>query len=235
MRKIILLLFWTFQLSMTFAQELTVTYEATYNTASHELFADAGLPEEMRSNLATAYKNVVTVYQLVVNGEESEFRVIPSDTKQEIVFMGRTIDVNAAMQLQSQNYTYKNHEEGIILDKTQSFGKDFIVLDSIKTKRFILQENEKKDILGFECTKAISDDGKIIAWYTQNIQIKDEPIASGLDGLILQFDNGQQTYTATKILDVVKKKIIRPSGEKFVTKEEFSEMVKKRIEMMKRN
>lgn len=236
MKKVIFTLSMISWMSIVSAQELTVTYQATYNTASPQLFADAGLPEEMRRNLATAYKNVVMTYQLIFKGGESEFRLVPSEGKQEITFMGQTIDVNAAALAQAQNYTYKNHIDGIILDKTQAFGKNFIVIDSIQTTPFSVVEGEKTEILGFECLKAVSYNGKTIAWYSPHIPIKNEPISSGLDGLILQFDNGQQIFTAVEILDTINKEIVRPAEEESaITKKEFTELVNKRIEMLKRN
>lgn len=236
MKKVMLALSMTLQVSMIPAQELTVTYQAVYNTSSPQLFADAGLAEEMRSSLAAAYKDVVMTYRLVLKGNESEFRLVPGEGKQEITFMGQTIDVNAAALAQAGNYTYKNHAEGIVLEKTQVFGKNFIVVDSIRSSAgFSVMEGEKKEILGFECLKAVSSDGKSTAWYTPYIPVRDEPIACGLDGLVLQFDNGQQIYTATGILDTADKEIVRPAGEKAISREEFMESVNKRIEMMKRN
>ena len=234
MRKAIVALFMTLQALTASAQELTVTYQATYNTASPQLFADAGLPEAMRSSLA-AYKDVVMTFRLVIKGDESEYRAVPCKEKQEIVFMGKTIDINAAVQAQAGNYTYKNHAEGITLDKTQLFGKDFIIADSLNGAPFIPVDGEKKEILGFECLKAISPDGKTIVWYTPHIPVKDEPIATGLNGLALQFDNGQQIFTAMQVTDSASTPIVRPSGEKVVTRNEFTEYTKKRVEMMKRN
>ncbi len=234
MKKTILTLAMALPMSLLSAQELTVTYQAVYNTASPELFAEAGLPEEMRSSLAAAYKDVVMTYRLTLKGDESEFRVVPGEGKQEITFMGQTIDVNAAAEAQAQNYTYKNHAEGIVLDKTQFFEKNFIVLDSIGTIQFTPMEGESQDILGFECLKALSPDGKTTAWYTPHIPVKDEPIACGLEGLVLQFDNGQMIYTATEVLDTANKEIVRPEGEKTLSREEFMETVNKRMEMMKR-
>lgn len=235
MKKTIVALVMMLQALTTSAQEMAVTYQARYNTASPTLFADAGLPENMRSSLAAAYKDVVMTFQLVTKDDESEFRTVPSKEKQEITFMGRSIDINAAMQAQAENYTYKNHTEGIVLEKTQVFGKDFIVSDSLNTAAFSPVSGEKKEIMGFECQKAVSPDGKTTVWYTPHIPVKDEPIVTGLDGLVLQFDNGQQIFTAVNIADSVSHPIVRPTGEKIITRSEFADYVKKRVEMMKRN
>lgn len=235
MKKAILALVMTLLALTASSQELTVTYQARYNTASPQLFADAGLPEDMRSSLVAAYKDVVMTFRLVVKGDESEYRAVPSKEKQEISFMGRTIDVNAAIQAQAENYTYKNHTEGIVLDKTQVFGKNFIVSGSLNCTPFTPVNGEKKEILGFECLKAVSPDGKTTVWYTPHIPIKDEPIATGLNGLALQFDNGQQIFTAVQIAESAAHTITRPTGEKAITRNEFADYVKKRVEMMKRN
>lgn len=235
MKKLALLLFMTLQMSMASAQELTVTYQAVYNISSPQLFAESGLSEELRSSLASAYKDVVMTYQLLLKGDESEFRIVPSSEKQEITFMGQTIDVSAATMAQAQNYTYKNHAEGIVLDKTQVFGKNTIVVDSIKSAKFTIVDGERQDFLGFECLKAVSSDGNTTIWYSPNIPVKDEPIANGLDGLVLQFDNGQQIFTAKEIVSSAAKGIVRPTGDNVMSREEFISSMKKRIEMMKRN
>lgn len=235
MKKVILLLMMALWMPKISAQELTVVYQAVYNTASPQLFAETGLNEDMRSGLAAAYKNVVMNYQLTLHNDESEFRLVPGEGKQEITFMGQTIDVNAVSMAQVENYTYKNHTEGIVLDKTQVLGKNFIVADSIQTTRFLVVDGEKKDILGFDCQKAVSPDGKTTVWFTSNIPVKDEPIVCGLEGLILQLDNGTQIFTAVDISDTADKKVVRPTGEKVVSRDEFTDWVNKRVEMMKRN
>lgn len=235
MKKAFLVITTLLQVCVMSAQELTVTYRMVYDTASPQIFAAAGLPEDMRASLAAAYKDVVMQYQLVVKGNESDFRVLPGEGKQEIHFMGQTIDVNATLSMQAQNYTYKNHAEGIILDKTQAFGKNFIVLDSIGKAKFSVVKGENKDILGYECVKAVSEDGKTTIWYTPQIPVQDEPIATGLDGLVLQMNTSGQIYTATKVEDTATKEIVRPSGERPISMSDFKDWVKKRTEMMKRN
>ncbi|WP_025065305.1 GLPGLI family protein [Hoylesella enoeca] len=235
MKRTILFVLVVLATVMAQAQELTVTYRAVYNTQSPDLFADAGLDEEMRSSLASAYKNVFMDYQLTYKDGESDFRILPLKEKQEITFMGRTVDISESVKQQARNYTYKNHAAGIILDQVSVFGKDFLVSDSIRSAHFTIHPEATKTILGFECVKAVSADGKTTVWITHHIPLRDEPIACGLEGLILAFDNGQQTYTATAIEDKAARAIVRPQGDKPMTRKAFEEMVKKRVEMMKRN
>jgi GLPGLI family protein len=219
---------------MSVAQELTVTYRVTFNTHSPDLFAENGLTEEMRSSLANAYRDVVLTYQLTYVNGESEFRLTPSAEKQEITFMGQTMDLNAAMKQQAENVTYKNHIKGILMDKTSVFGKDFLVTDSLHGHKFVVKEGETKTIMGFECQKAVSEDGKQTAWFTPHIPIANEPVDSGLSGLILEYDSGQQIYTATNIAETKGQTVSVPTGGKEMTRASFDKMVKQRVDAMKR-
>jgi GLPGLI family protein len=216
------------------AQELTVTYRMTLNTQSPDLFKEANLPEEMRRSMAQAYRNVVLNYQLVYANGESELRLLPSKEKQEITLMGQTIDVDAAMAQQAKNVTYKNHTEGIKLDKQDFFGKLYLISSRLTTEPFVVKEGETKEILGFECKKAVSPDGKTTVWFTPHIPIADEPITTGLQGLVLEYDNGQQHYTATQIDDKAANVITKPTEGKEMTEDAFKKMVEERVEMLKR-
>lgn len=216
------------------AQEISVVYSARINTASEELFKETGLPEDMRRALINAYGKVVFSYGLTYVNNESTFQMLPSNKKQEISFMGQTMDLSAMTEEQSKNVTYKNHQTKQIISKTLFLGKEFLVTDTIAVEQFNIVENEVKEILGFECKKAISSDGKNIVWYTEHIPVADGPINTNLPGLILEAHLDQYIYTATSIDDNTKQSIVIPTGGKKMTNAEFQEMVQKQTEMMKR-
>lgn len=235
MKKILFAAIATLAAMSALGQELTVTYRATYNTSSPTLFAEQIPNEAMRSSLAAAYRDVVMTYRLKYRNGKSEFRIVPGEGKQEITFMGQTMDVNAAAVAQAQNYSYKDHAAGVAMDKVSVFGRDFVVCDSIAPRGFSTSAGEREEILGYECQKAVSPDGKTTIWYTPHIPIADEPVINGLKGLALRVDDGNMTFTAVEILDSVDTDIVRPEGGTAMGKREFDEMVKKRIEMMRRN
>ena len=216
------------------AQEISVVYSARINTASEELFKETGLPEDMRRALINAYGKVVFSYGLTYVNNESTFQMLPSNKKQEISFMGQTMDLSAMTEEQSKNVTYKNHQTKQIISKTLFLGKEFLVTDTIAVEQFNIVENEVKEILGFECKKAISIDGKKIIWFTEHIPVADGPINTNLPGLILEAHLDQYIYTATSIDDNTKQSIVVPTGGKKMTNAEFQEMVQKQTEMMKR-
>jgi len=216
------------------AQEISVVYSARINTASEELFKETGLPEDMRRALINAYGKVVFSYGLTYVNNESTFQMLPSNKNQKISFMGQTMDLSAMTEEQSKNVTYKNHQTKQIISKTLFLGKEFLVTDTIAVEQFNIVENEVKEILGFECKKAISSDGKNIVWYTEHIPVADGPINTNLPGLILEAHLDQYIYTATSIDDNTKQSIVVPTGGKKMTNAEFQEMVQKQTEMMKR-
>lgn len=216
------------------AQEISVVYSARINTASEELFKETGLPEDMRRALINAYGKVDFSYGLTYANNESTFQMLPSNKKQEISFMGQTMDLRAMTEEQSKNVTYKNHQTKQIISKTLFLGKELLVTDTIAVEQFNIVENEVKEILGFECKKAISSDGKNIVWYTEHIPVADGPISTNLPGLILEAHLDQYIYTATSIDDNTKQSIVVPTGGKKMTNAEFQEMVQKQTEMMKR-
>lgn len=216
------------------AQEISVVYSARINTASEELFKETGLPEDMRRALINAYSKVDFSYGLTYANNESTFQMLPSNKKQEISFMGQTMDLSAMTEEQSKNVTYKNHQTKQIISKTLFLGKEFLVTDTIAVEQYNIVENEIKEILGFECKKAISTDGKKIIWFTEHIPVADGPINTNLPGLILEAHLDQYIYTATSIDDNTKQSIVVPTGGKKMTNAEFQEMVQKQTEMMKR-
>lgn len=216
------------------AQEVSVVYSARINTESEELFKETGLPEDMRRSLINAYGKVDFSYGLNYANEESTFQMLPSEKKQEISFMGQTMDLSAMTKEQSKNVTYKNYQTKQIISKTLFLGKEFLVTDTIAIEQFKIVENEVKQILGYECKKAVSSDGKKTVWFTEHIPVSDGPISTNLPGLILEAHLDQYIYTATSVNDNIKHPIVVPTGGKKMTNAEFKEMVQKQTEMMKR-
>ena len=216
------------------AQEISVTYSARVNTASQDLFKEAGLPEEMRAALVNAYRDIEFAYALDYSGSESTFRMVPSGKKQQISFMGQAIDLSEMEEQQAANVTYKNHSTKETATKVEFLGKVFLIVDTIADGSFQTVEGETKDILGFECKKAVSDDGKQTVWITEHIPVNDGPVDTGLPGLVMEACTDEYIYTATSVDEGVKHTVEAPKGGKRVTKAEFEDMVLKQTEMMQR-
>lgn len=216
------------------AQELSVRYSVRFNTDSPTLFAQSNLPEQMRKSLVYAYRNVVFNYSLVYVDGESELRLIPSKERQEIEFMGQKIDVNASLGEQAKNMTYKNHTTGESLSQVNAFGKVYLITERINSIEFDILPDEKKEILGYECKKAVSKDKKQTVWFSEHIPIAEGPINANVPGLILEAVLEDNIFQAVEILTSVDRKVSAPTEGKRMEREAFKKMVQERVEMLRR-
>ena len=209
------------------AQELTVTYKVTFNEISQDDLAAAGQDNPMAKTFMDAMKDVVTYTRLVYKDGVSEYRSLPPEERIPVTVMGMTIDLSSQLKTQSKYYTYKNHNDGTQVEYTSLFDRNYLVTDSLGTTHFTLSESETKEILGYECTKATSEDGKTTAWFTTKLPYGDEPMLNGLDGLVLEYSNGMQTFVATEILDTAAAEVKKPEKGKEVTREKYQELAEK--------
>ena len=155
---------------------------------------------------------------------------------------------------------YKNLSENRYANKTDVFGKAFLVKDSLKTSEWTL-EKETKNIGEYTCFKATmkrtitvsssfnsngTDDDKttseteeqeqtITAWYTPQIPVKNGPSNyNGLPGLILEVSDGSETILCSKIVLNPKNgiSINEPTKGKVVTSEEYRTIMDKKMKEM---
>ncbi|MEQ8238733.1 MAG: GLPGLI family protein [Cyclobacteriaceae bacterium] len=155
--------------------------------------------------------------------------------------------------------TYKNSETKKIIEQTESFSKQFLIVDELEDRKWVLTGKTKKigEYLSQEATyqhireiKTLSmfnedqttesrmDTTMITAWFSPQIPVPHGPDDHwGLPGLILEITDGKMTYLCTKVVLNPKKKldIKAPTKGKKVSKEEF-EIINNELaeEMMKK-
>ena len=94
-------------------------------------------------------------------------------------------------------------------------------------------ETASKDIMD---EIEVPEEVEVTAWYTMQIPVNQGPGEYwGLPGLILEVNSGKTTILCSKIVmnPEEKEEIKKPSKGKEVTKEEYSDIVKKKIEEMR--
>lgn len=219
---------------MVSAQKLTVEYESKINANSPDAMKDAGLPDEMRHALIAAMANVKAVYITYVDGPQVEGRVQAAKEPQTFTFMGQTIDGNDMVKTQLQNITYFNRDTKKSVNKVDLMGKKYLLVDPLKSDTFDVKTNEKKEILGYECTKAVSKDGKNTIWFTKHIPVEAGPLYANVGGLILEAEMSDNVFVAKKITMDVDHAITEPTGGEQTTEKAFKEMVKKLVDRMRR-
>ncbi|WP_452223308.1 GLPGLI family protein [Lacinutrix chionoecetis] len=146
---------------------------------------------------------------------------------------------------------YKNLKENRYTNATEIFGKQFLIKDSLKTRKWELL-SDIKNIGDYTCRKAvfkdsyktqtIGEDGNIqtiekeretVAWYTLEIPASNGPSEFyGLPGLILEVNDGELSLMCSKIVLNPKDKIEinEPKRGKVVNQEKFEEILKKKTE-----
>jgi len=151
---------------------------------------------------------------------------------------------------------YKNIKEDRYANKTELYGKLFLVKDTLQKPDWQLG-SETKNIGDYTCFKAtyteevesltLSDEGEqvtekiernVTAWYTPQIPVNNGPQNfQGLPGLILEINDGKLTLVCSKIVMNPKERIgiKEPKKGKEVNEKKFREISdKKQKEMMER-
>ena len=203
------------------AQQLTVEYLVKANVNSPSFMAGAGLPDEVRSMYANAMKDFEMKFVLRYNDGESEFANVPMDKPQSVTIMGQTIDGKTLEEQYKGNITYKNRKKNVFVQRNNFMGKVILV----------------KEILGYECKKAVSKkDKNQIVWFTDYIPVVDGPfIGVGITGLVLEASDNSNIYEATNITDTVSGTFSEPTDGEVMTAKEFNDYVTQTTEMLKMN
>ena len=237
MKKILLSLAVVLLAALPFAvnaQQLTVEYETRVNANSPDAMKDAGLPDEMRKALVSAVAHVKAGYVLCIDGGQVEGRAQAAKEKQMVNFMGQTFDANEFVKNQLENIIYFNKDTKRQVSKVVVMGKHYLLVDPLKPDTFDVKPNEKKDILGYECVKAVSKDGKQTIWFTKHIPVDAGPLYTDVGGLILEAELKDYIFVAKKISMSVDHALKEPTGGEEMTEKAFKEKMQKYVEMMRR-
>ncbi len=155
--------------------------------------------------------------------------------------------------VQGADVMYKNVKEHKYTNKTEIYGKVFLIKDSLTSREWQLV-NETKNIGTYTCYKATFDEeyttrtvnekGEFTTvtkprtttvWYTPQIPVSNGPSDYfGLPGLILEVNDGQLTLVCTKIVLNPEEtiEIVEPKKGKEVSQDEFDKIREKKTEEM---
>ena len=162
---------------------------------------------------------------------------------------------------------YKNVKEGVLLESTEFFGKNFLISEAAKKpnwelgsetrqignytcyKATLVKENDafdwrsmrrpRRDVAKEDSTKVEKESPKqtlVTAWYTPQIPVSNGPGNYwGLPGLILEINEGRTTILCSEITMNPSEKIEieKPEKGKKVTREEYTKMMKEKMEEMR--
>ena len=144
--------------------------------------------------------------------------------------------ISRMMQNRISSY-YKNVKENQMIESVHLFGKNFIIPDSLPSRKWKISAGEQKDILGYLCMKAIYRDSSenVIVYFTPQIPWPHGPADfNGLPGIILEVQSAdfhilaQNVTTGNSVISI-------PRDGEQMTRESFNtlreEKMKERQEM----
>ncbi|MDF1673051.1 MAG: GLPGLI family protein [Vicingaceae bacterium] len=184
--------------------------------------------------------SVVFHKQLVFNSNASSYKNIKIEedpNEQNFVKKMMTRYANA------DNQTYINAKTGDFVEQQDFMGKTFLIKGKPEEMKWKIT-GEMKVVVSYPCMKATFEDstGVIEAWFTTELPMDIGPEKyRGLPGIILELstprDQKPKTLTAIKIefKDISEDELTEPSEGKEVTREEYKEIVRKKIEEMREN
>lgn len=127
---------------------------------------------------------------------------------------------------------FKDVAEGVVIAEQEYVARRYYVSDSSWTRDWQIA-GEKKDILGYECLKAMVGDS-ITAWFAPEIPIADGPDTFwGLPGLILELHDVKETYVCVAI-EQSDEKVKMPKAGKTMTVAEFQKFMDDDAERLER-
>lgn len=218
-------------LSFTQSKEGVVTYESVMkiDVSRFPPEVKAMIPSERKSKNQLFFTEKEAIYKTLAEEADTNKELTASNGNQ----------VRFRRMGGSEREVYTNLEDGSVTDKSDLFGKTFLIAGSepIEWK----MTSEVKMIAGYQCMKAtyMRDTVPVAAWFAPQIPLSLGPNEyAGLPGLVLSVDinDGQRTIVATNV-DLrtlsAEELIIAPDKGKKVTREEFRKIQKEKMEEMR--
>ncbi len=204
------------------------------------------------------YETKVNLHRTLPPGQEERKAIIPEfrTTKQQLFFKENESLFKPLIEDEDEpsgngpqvviripnNETYINQSTAEVTSKNEFFGKDYLVLDTVKLKPWKFGA-ETKEIQGYTCKQAYYTDESgprkqdITAWYTDKIRTALGPERFGtLPGTVLAIDinNGERVVVAKKIeLRPLKKNELKiPTASQKMNTIEYRKMVDEHMKKM---
>lgn len=217
-----------------YAQSIKVNYKCSNKNKVEDVIEQ--FPEAQRPiimNLKDMINNYTIIFRFNQNNLYSSFRKL--DTQNDVAIDESDMGSGKFYLEEKDDNLFKDFSSNTIIANKNRHGRNFHIRDSFPDFCWNLT-SEKKEILGYFCTKAIISDyyGKqITAWFASEIPIPNGPLEfGGLPGLILELTTKSLKYEAVEIqLNPPKEtfKIEPPKqvGKKIISMAEFFKKTKK--------
>ena len=161
--------------SQEFISSGSIEYEMRVN--NHKVFGDGIFAEMFKDNIP---QFSISYYQLTFNDNKAVYKFDRADEKSKMPWDDHN---------EEDNLWYNDYDSGIFVDKKYVFDDVYLLTDSLIKIDWKLVPNETRDIVGFNCRKAVGkifDSVYVFAFYTDEITVSGGPMGiNGLPGMIL--------------------------------------------------
>lgn len=206
---------------------------------------DPAMKAQIEQMMKNAPKSFSTYKALTFNAETALYKVSP---KQEQLDAERTAQNNLEggggggggmrRMLMNRGIHHWDIKKGKYTEKREFFEREFLIKDETPKREWKIM-GEAKQIAGFVCQKAVTkvDTVEVVAWFCPTIPVPAGPNGFGqLPGLILELQpdaNTTITAEAVEFKDVASADLEQPKGGKVVTKAEYDQIVKEKMDEMR--
>lgn len=215
-----------FFFQIVFAQTKTyyVKYKFSLDNLEKRIMSDPDTKpfREFFLNIVKNDKSIVL--ELQIEGDKSYFREIKQLSISENT---ANLAIISGLSYKGDWLTDLNRRYQVMIKNNQ--GKKYYVKKPMEGRVWTLS-NETKNILNFECYKAVYEakttkgvEYTVTAWYTKEIPLSYGPAdyAGQLPGLILELHDLSSIYTATELQNVQKFKLDWPNEKKIISEESY--------------
>ena len=239
MQRIILTLFCAmFFFSIQAQTSGSIIYESTVQIDRNMKRWGRELPDDIKNMIP---KERSSYKELIFSSEASTYKNKKIEQTEEVdMAQGEQRLRMRFMRSRENDMTYKNLSEKTSVEQRDLMGKTFLIEDSVANIPWKIT-GEKKMLNEYLCMEASTmedDTVQVIAWFTPQIPVSTGPGKyGGLPGMILEMDidEGQRIYQVTEInlREIDESLLEKPTKGKKVTREEFNEIRKEKMEEMR--
>ena len=177
--------------------------------------------------------------ELVFTATESMYKKFDGADDTEDVAMEHGGMAIQMRMVEPDNQFYVDIKKQKTIEKREFMTRNFLIAGEVDASGWKIS-GEQKTILDYACQQAIKTDeegNETIAWFAPSIPVSTGPSANiGLPGLVLEVTSmdGDNTVTAISIelAAVSKDSLVKPKKGKKVSREEFDQIVKEKMEEM---
>lgn len=235
MKNNITLLFILFTLSGFSQQSGEIIYSELVNTKPDMAKAE----EQGWSQWAEMVPETMTFKKLLIYNDSISMY---SNIKEEVDPNEPNMVKRMARRFSNSNsQTYRNTPTEIYIEQKDFMGKSFLIEGKAKETKWKMT-GKMKIIMSYPCLKAVYSDSTetLEAWFTTEIPVSVGPENyGGLPGMILEITSKKNKKTLTAIAIDFKKldeeALKKPIDGKEVTREEYQQIVKKKMKEMREN